>query len=202
MSNADPVMWWCMGGVVVLILVLVLWLVSLARRIDRLHSRIIAERAALERLLLRRSSEVALLVQAAPSEVDFAECDRTSSELLQSPHDQVSDDGLDRRDVIRGRADRVDVEAYLRQASALSQALRSELTAQVRAKLEIQEVTRRRLNAVDSTSYRIQLVRAIHNTDVAQVRELRGQAVVRILRIDGFAPMPQPIDFDDGQASV
>ena len=41
--------------------------ISRARRLDRLHQRIIASRDALSRLLLRRASEASLLAQTAPS---------------------------------------------------------------------------------------------------------------------------------------
>ena len=40
--------------------------ISRARRLDRLHQRIIASREALSRLLLRRASEASLLAQTAP----------------------------------------------------------------------------------------------------------------------------------------
>jgi len=43
----------------------------------------------------------------------------------------------------------------------------------------------------------IQLARSAHNTDVTQVRSLRGTALVRLFHLAGHAPEPEPIDFDD-----
>ena len=54
-----------------------------------------------------------------------------------------------------------------------------------------------RLEALDATCYRIQLTRNVHNVDVAGVRALRSARMVKLLRLAGRAPIPEPIDFDD-----
>ena len=111
--------------VVVLTAVVAYLCVMGARRLDRLHQRILANRDALSRLLVRRASETLLLA---------------------------------REDALGARA---------------------------------------RLEALDATCYRIQLARSAHNTDVTQVRSLRGTALVRVFHLAGHAPEPEPIDFDD-----
>ena len=57
---------WALVGLAVLIVALgivAFVAISRARRLDRLHQRIIASRDALSRLLLRRASEASLLTQ-------------------------------------------------------------------------------------------------------------------------------------------
>ena len=54
-----------------------------------------------------------------------------------------------------------------------------------------------RLEALDATCYRIELTRNVHNVDVAGVRTLRSARMVKLLRLAGHAPIPEPIDFDD-----
>ena len=53
------------------------------------------------------------------------------------------------------------------------------------------------LEALDATCYRIELTRNVHNVDVAGVRALRSARMVKLLRLAGRAPIPEPIDFDD-----
>ena len=99
--------------------------ITRARRLDRLHQRILASRDALSRLLLRRASEAELLAHAAglesaggPSLVDAARA------YIQDGGDQLTTDGLDRRTSAQRQADRVEVSARLERASALTRAIR------------------------------------------------------------------------------
>ena len=85
----------------------------------------------------------------------------------------------------------------LERASALSRAIRETLTPDVRARIASDPQASARLEALDATCYRIQLTRNVHNVDVAGVRALRSARMVKLLRLAGYAPIPEPIDFDD-----
>lgn len=172
--------------------------ITRARRLDRLHQRILASRDSLSRLLLRRASEAELLAHAAgldsgggPGLVDAARA------YIRDGGDQLTTDGLDRRTSAQRQADRVEVNARLERASAVTRAIRETLTADVRAKIAADPQANARLEALDATCYRIELTRNVHNVDVAGVRALRSARMVKLLRLAGHAPVPEPIDFDD-----
>jgi hypothetical protein len=147
---------------------------------------------------LRRASEAELLAHVAglesaggPSLVDAARA------YIQDGGDQLTTDGLDRRTSAQRQADRVEVSARLERASALTRAIRETLTPDVRARIEEDPQAKARLEALDATCYRIELTRNVHNVDVAGVRALRSARMVKLLRLAGHAPVPEPIDFDD-----
>lgn len=172
--------------------------ITRARRLDRLHQRILASRDSLSRLLLRRASEAELLAHASgcesvgkPGLVDAARA------YIQDGGDLLTTDGLDRRTSAQRQADRVEVRARLERASALTRAIRETLTPDVRAQITLDPQANARLEALDATCYRIELTRNVHNVDVAGVRALRSARMVKLLRLAGHAPVPEPIDFDD-----
>ena len=172
--------------------------ITRARRLDRLHQRILASRDSLSRLLLRRASEAELLAHASgcesvgkPGLVDAARA------YIQDGGDLLTTDGLDRRTSTQRQADRVEVRARLERASALTRAIRETLTPDVRAQITLDPQANARLEALDATCYRIELTRNVHNVDVAGVRALRSARMVKFLRLAGHAPVPEPIDFDD-----
>ena len=172
--------------------------ITRARRLDRLHQRILASRDSLSRLLLRRASEAELLAHASgcesvgkPGLVDAARA------YIQDGGDLLTTDGLDRRTSTQQQADRVEVRARLERASALTRAIRETLTPDVRAQITLDPQANARLEALDATCYRIELTRNVHNVDVAGVRALRSARMVKLLRLAGHAPVPEPIDFDD-----
>lgn len=172
--------------------------ITRARRLDRLHQRILASRDSLSRLLLRRASEAELLAHVAgldsgggPGLVDAARA------YIRDGGDQLTTDGLDRRTSAQRQADRVEVNARLERASAVTRAIRETLTPDVRAQIEADPQAAARLEALDATCYRIELTRNVHNVDVAGVRALRSARMVKLLRLAGHAPVPEPIDFDD-----
>lgn len=142
--------------------------ISRARRLDRLHQRIIASRDALSRLLLRRASEASLLAQTAPFNGGGAEAMRDVARAsIHDDGDQLTTDGLDRRTTASRRGDRVEVAARLERASALSRAIRDTLTPEVRCSITSDPQAAARLEALDATCYRIELTRNVHNVDVA-----------------------------------
>lgn len=169
--------------------------ITRARRLDRLHQRILASRDSLSRLLLRRASEADLLSRSAGLENSgLADAARA---YIQDGGDQLTTDGLDRRTAAQRRGDRVEVAARLERASALSRAIRETLTLEERARIASDSQAAARLEALDATCYRIELTRNVHNVDVAGVRALRSARMVKLLRLAGHAPIPEPIDFDD-----
>ena len=169
--------------------------ITRARRLDRLHQRILASRDSLSRLLLRRASEADLLSRSAGLENSgLADAARA---YIQDGGDQLTTDGLDRRTAAQRQGDRVDVATRLERASALSRAIRETLTPDERARIASDPEAGARLEALDATCYRIELTRNVHNVDVAGVRALRSARMVKLLRLAGHAPIPEPIDFDD-----
>ena len=169
--------------------------ITRARRLDRLHQRILASRDSLSRLLLRRASEVDLLTRSAG--LDASGLAEAAHAYIQDGGDQLTTDGLDRRTSAQRQGDRVEVVTRLERASALSRAIRETLTPDVRARIASDPQASARLEALDATCYRIQLTRNVHNVDVAGVRALRSARMVKLLRLAGYAPIPEPIDFDD-----
>ena len=169
--------------------------ITRARRLDRLHQRILASRDSLSRLLLRRASEADLLSRSAGLENSgLADAARA---YIQDGGDQLTTDGLDRRTAAQRQGDRVEVAARLERASALSRAIRETLTLEEGARIASDPEAGARLEALDATCYRIELTRNVHNVDVAGVRVLRSARMVKLLRLAGHAPIPEPIDFDD-----
>ena len=169
--------------------------ITRARRLDRLHQRILASRDSLSRLLLRRASDADLLSRSAGLESSgLADAARA---YIQDGGDQLTTDGLDRRTAAQRQGDRVEVAARLERASALSRAIRETLTLEERARIASDSQASARLEALDATCYRIELTRNVHNVDVAGVRALRSARMVKLLRLAGHAPIPEPIDFDD-----
>ena len=169
--------------------------ITRARRLDRLHQRILASRDSLSRLLLRRASEADLLSRSVGLENSgLADAARA---YIQDGGDQLTTDGLDRRTAAQRQGDRVEVATRLERASALSRAIRETLTLEERARIASDPQASARLEALDATCYRIELTRNVHNVDVAGVRALRSARMVKLLRLAGHAPIPEPIDFDD-----
>ena len=169
--------------------------ITRARRLDRLHQRILASRDSLSRLLLRRASEADLLTRSVGLENSgLADAARA---YIQDGGDQLTTDGLDRRTAAQRQGDRVEVAARLERASALSRAIRETLIPDEPARIASDPQASARLEALDATCYRIELTRNVHNVDVAGVRALRSARMVKLLRLAGHAPIPEPIDFDD-----
>lgn len=169
--------------------------ITRARRLDRLHQRILASRDSLSRLLLRRASEADLLTRSVGLESSgLADAARA---YIQDGGDQLTTDGLDRRTASQRQGDRVEVATRLERASALSRAIRETLIPDERARIASDPQASARLEALDATCYRIELTRNVHNVDVAGVRALRSARMVKLLRLAGHAPIPEPIDFDD-----
>jgi hypothetical protein len=167
--------------VVVLVLLIGVYLSWTAGRLDRLHARIDAARAALDAALVRRASVTIEL--AASSVLDPA----ASMVLYQAAH----------------QARQADEENREVAESELSQALRAVFAEQgqlevVRAAPGGQETAAELSVAVR----RVPMARRFHNDAVRAARALRRHRTVRWLRLAGHAPFPLAFEMDDEPPAV
>ncbi|MBZ4321870.1 hypothetical protein [Streptomyces huiliensis] len=147
-----------------------------AGRLDRLHSRIDAARAALDAQLLRRASVAQELATAGV--LDPA----ASIVLYQAAH----------------AARQAEEEQREVAESELSQALRavfaeSAQTAAVREAPGGEES----LVELDQAVRRVPMARRFHNDAVRAARAVRRHRVVRWFRLAGHAPFPLAFEMDD-----
>ncbi len=151
-----------------------------AGRVDRMHTRLEASRAALEAQLARRSA-VAL--------------ETATSGLLDPASAVVIADAAHRaRTTVDESADYTWEAAESDLTQALGAAFDepdhvATLRADPQAKVLVDELT--------SACRRVQLARRFHNDAVRQTRRLRRKPVVRWLRLAGRAQWPDTAEFDD-----
>ncbi|WP_377268273.1 hypothetical protein [Peterkaempfera sp. SMS 1(5)a] len=153
-----------------------LYLSWTAGRLDRLHYRIDAARAALDAQLVRRASVSQELATAAL--LDPA----ASIVLYQASH----------------AARQADEEHREIAESELSQALRAvfaepEQVAAVRAAPGGEEV----LKDLAAAARRVPMARRFHNDAVRAARAVRRHRIVRYLHLAGHAPFPMTFEMDD-----
>jgi hypothetical protein len=147
-----------------------------AGRLDRLHGRLEATRAALDVALVRRSS-VALELSCSGL-LDPA----TSMLLAGAAHDArtAGDDARELRE------------------SDLTRALRAAFgQPEFRASLAGEHGAEELLAEVEAASHQVFLARKFHNDAVAATRLARRRWLVRLLRLAGGAPLPGFFEVDD-----
>jgi hypothetical protein len=150
-----------------------------AGRLDRLHGRLEATRAALDAALLRRSS--AALELASSGLLDPA----TSVLLAGAAHDArtAADDQRELRE------------------SDLTRALRAAFgQPEFRASLAghgAEEL----LAEVEAASHQVFLARKFHNDAVAATRLARRRWLARLLRLAGGAALPEFFEIDDSMVA-
>lgn len=172
----------------------VLWL--LASRVDRLHRKVLRSRATLELQLGQRAAAAhELAVSGALDPVESVLVADVAQRATVTAPERVVRDGLEGPDdlgTIFGGADRSLVE------SELSRTLRAVLEVRAGTEpLSEDPVAAEPLKRLDAAWYRLELARRFHNAHVAEVRRLRANPVVRLLRLAGRAPMPQTFEMDD-----
>jgi len=146
-----------------------------AGRLDRLHARVEAARAALDAALLRRSA-VALEL-AASGLLDPA----TSLLLASVAHDA--------RSALNG--------PELAQ-SDLTRALRAVFGQPgFRASLNGVDGAEELLTELESAAHQVFLARKFYNDAVAATRDARRRPLVRLLRLAGGAPLPEFFEIED-----
>jgi len=209
------------------VLLLIGWAVWVeASRLDRLHRKVAASLAVLDRQLVRRATVAAELASVGVmdpvssvlvGEAAFAALEASGrrtdalapltpdlAELIRETGAATSDTGP--------RVGGAPAGAGL--AGGMSGAVppadrglvESELSSTVRAALEDpSEVAILReepggaelVDALAAAWYRVQLARRFHNEAVAQTQRVRRKWVIRLLRLAGRAPVPQTLEFDD-----
>nr|WP_300336479.1 hypothetical protein [Actinomyces sp.] len=202
---AEQTAHWHLAGlaaaVTALVVLVVGWvLYAQALRVDRLHRQVLGSRATLEAQLVHRAqaaAEIASLGLLDPASALLVS--RAAHEALEAGGPLV-DDGLDPQEEttsqVRGEHD---ARGRTRAAaeSDLSRVLRTVLSEPVRHELGRTGVGREALERLDRSSYRLVIARRFHNTHVAQARQLRARALVRVAHLAGRAPMPATLDMDD-----
>lgn len=200
-------LFWLLLGAVLVLAGAVAVLLRSAKRIDRLHRRVLASRQNLEIALVKRAAEATQLA-AFPALDEHARRSVASAAAvcLELAEDGLATDGLNSNFTRASGHDPSDeaasaaqlVEERLAAESALSETLREVLTAQVRSDLNDDPLAQASLRTLADTRYKVKVLRTVHNQDVSSVRKLRQARVARSFRLAGRAPLPEKVDFDAG----
>ncbi|MBP3223162.1 MAG: hypothetical protein J6M18_04470 [Actinomycetaceae bacterium] len=205
----------CMGGtemiyiviVVTFILVLCgLYLISLARRIDRLQSTVMKSRRSLENALTARA-------QYAHDFAHMDVLDMAGSVLLSDSADlclrlgmlPIVDDGLDSLDPLHveheERIEHLDNNRLCAEEH-LSETLRLTLNSlhdidQEATQYIMNDEQRYVFEQLERARLDVRLTRSFHNSHVEQIQNLRNEFFVRTFHLAGFSSLPITVDFDD-----
>lgn len=167
--------------IVAAIILIGIYLSWTAGRLDRLHARIDAARAALDAQLLRRASVAQELGTAGV-------LDPAASIVLYQAAHQARQAEEDHREVAE---------------SELSQALRAIFAEE--AQLEaVREAPGGEQTVTELTAAvrRVPMARRFHNDAVRAARAVRRHRLVRYLRLAGHAPFPLAFEMDDEPPAV
>lgn len=210
--------------IVVVVIALILWFaLTSARRLDRLHRKVVSSRLALDSQLLRRATAthdlatsglldpVSAVLLAEASKTVVGNSDDGDQELLTAVPDLLDLVAAHRSAAAATPAPRgVVAQALDAGLGAQREAHESALTAVVEEVLEYPEdsqslykdsYTSELLNGLSSAWYRVQIARRFHNESVLQAQRVRAKWWVRLFRLAGHAPMPQTVEFDDSWPS-
>ncbi|MBH1936829.1 hypothetical protein I5Q34_21590 [Streptomyces sp. AV19] len=167
---------WISFWIVAALVLVGVYLSWTAGRLDRLHSRIDAARAALDAQLLRRASVAQELATAGV--LDPA----ASIVLYQAAH----------------AARQAEEEQREVAESELSQALRAVFADSAQA-TAVREAPggEESLGELDQAVRRVPMARRFHNDAVRAARAVRRHRVVRWFRLAGHAPFPMAFEMDD-----
>jgi hypothetical protein len=162
-----------------------------AGRLDRLHARLEARRAALDVALVRRSS-VALEL-ASSGLLDPA----TSLLLASAAHDARSAQNGQGWEGGKGREDGQKGGQELPE-SDLTRALRAVFGQPgFRSSLDGTEGAEELLTELEGAAHQVFLARKFYNDAVAATRAARRSPLVRLLRLAGGAPLPEFFEIED-----
>lgn len=212
-------------AVVVVVGLLVWWVWVAANRLDRLHRKVGASRAALDTQLVRRASaageiaaagvlDPATSVLVADAAWDalaaggYGEDDlaltapeiaaslrRTGTATAPRPA-PAPPAAADGQHAVDPGADLPGADERQQAESALSRTLREAFSTP--DALPEDPEGDELVAALVAAWYRVQLARRFHNEAVAQAQRVRRKALVRALRLAGHAQMPQTVEIDDG----
>ncbi|MFD8455554.1 hypothetical protein [Streptomyces antimycoticus] len=162
--------------IAVALVVIAAYLSWTAGRLDRLHSRLDAARAALDAQLLRRASVAQELATAGV-------LDPAASIVLYQAAHAARQSEEEHREVAE---------------SELSQALRAVFQDSVQAEA-VREASggEDALGELTETVRRVPMARRFHNDAVRAARALRRHRTVRWFRLAGHAPFPLAFEMDD-----
>lgn len=212
---------WSEIAVLCLVVVgLVLWLIlNSARRLDRLHRKVVSSRLALDSQLLRRSSSALELASSGVLDPVSAVLLAESAKAVIGTSDEGDQELLvavpDLSDLVQ--AHRAVTKSAPTPSSAVVQALdaglgadrearESTLTAVVDEILDSEDLDQDLytdgysadlMEQLAAAWYRVQIARRFHNESVLQAQRVRSKWWVRFFRLAGFAPMPHTVEFDD-----
>jgi hypothetical protein len=167
-----PVVWLVLA--VLLAVLLTGWVTFTITRLDRLHARIDAARAALDAQLVRRAAALMHVAEARGSGLPDADRPRYGA-LAASALSARDDDGPDREGV---------ENQISRALLDLAEAPRPPLQPDAEAELR-------------EAAARVQIARRFYNDAVRDTRSLRGRRMPRLLRLAGRRELPQFFDIDD-----
>lgn len=160
---------WLVVAVVVAIL-LSMWVTFTLTRLDRLHARVDAARAALDAQLVRRAA--ALLHVAESPAAPLADTERAEYQQIAVAGTTV--DGDARREPIENAIGRAVTK------------LVSSTQLHAAAAAELREA-----------AARVQVARRFYNDAVRDTRSLRARRMPRALHLAGRVPLPEFFDIDD-----
>jgi hypothetical protein len=160
---------WLVVAVVVAVL-LSMWVTFTLTRLDRLHARVDAARAALDAQLVRRAAALLQVSEAPETPLDADE----RAEYAAVAQSALAPAGPDRR-----AAENAVGRAVVRLADGRA-ALRPEAGEELR-----------------EAAARVQVARRFYNDAVRDTRTLRARRMPRLLRLAGHVEMPQFFDIDD-----
>jgi hypothetical protein len=161
-----------------------------AGRLDRMHTRLEAARAALDVTLVRRSSVAMEL--ASSGFLDPA----TSLLLAGAAHDARGGDAGP--DALSAPASGDELTRSELAQSDLSRALRAAFAQPgFRASLTGKEGADELLAEVEAAAHQVFVARKFYNNAVAATREARRKPLVRLLRLAGNAGLPEFFEMDD-----
>ena len=168
-------------GILAVVVLTGVYLSWTAGRLDRLHTRIEAARAALDAQLLRRASITQELATAGV-------LDPAASMLLYQAASAARQADDEQREVAE---------------SELSQALRAVFAEEA----QLQAVRsapggERTVAELSAAVRRVPMARRFHNDAVRAARALRAHRTVRWLRLAGHAPFPLAFEMDDEPPAV
>ncbi len=163
-----PVGWLVLA--VVAAVLLSMWVTFTATRLDRLHARVDAARAALDAQLVRRAAALLHLAETASGlrAARRAACEETAGHALAAEDDAG-------RQAAENRVGRA-VADLLAGPEALAPAATAELR---------------------EAAVRVRLARRFYNDAVRDTRTLRVRKMPRLLRLAGHAELPSYFDIDD-----
>jgi hypothetical protein len=155
----------------VVAVVLSMWVTFTLTRLDRLHARVDAARAALDAQLVRRAAALFHVAESPDTGLDIGDREQYAA-TAQSALIASGPEGRERVENAVGRA--------VAQLAGGSVEVGDEAAAELR-----------------EAAARVQVSRRFYNDAVRDTRTLRARRMPRLLRLAGNADLPQFFDIDD-----